>query len=181
MRSSTNIVIATARDPEQSTSLQELHTKFPQQLHILKLDVTDEASVQTFAKEAEGVLGSHGLDYLINNAGVSVFSPFLKILFLILRDQAMKQDSPLSLSTENFLSTFKTNVLGPALLFKSLAPLLEKGNRKVVVNISSRLGSISGAKQEFGNFYTPYSSCKAALNMFVSVPSSLLLSSQWPG
>ena len=168
MRSSTNIVIATARDPEQSTSLQELHTKFPQQLHILKLDVTDEASVQTFAKEAEGVFGSHGLDYLINNAGVSVSSPFLKILFLILRNQAMKQDSPLSLSTENFLSTFKTNVLGPALLFKSLAPLLEKGNRKVVVNISSRLGSISGAKQEFGNFYTTYSSCKAALNMFVS-------------
>ena len=77
MHSPTNIVIASARDPEQSTSLQELHTKFPQQLHILQLDVTDETSVQTFAKEAEAVLGSHGLDYLINNAGVSVSSSFL--------------------------------------------------------------------------------------------------------
>ena len=71
-------------------------------------------------------------------------------------------------SPEDFLSAFKINVLGPALLFKTLLPILERGSRKVIVNLSTRVGSISCAKEEFGDFCATYASCKAALNMFVS-------------
>lgn len=70
-RTPSNVVIATARNPDQATSLQDIRSKLPQQLHILRLDVTDESSIQQCAKEVEGILGERGLDYLLNNAGVS--------------------------------------------------------------------------------------------------------------
>lgn len=110
--------------------------------------MTEEASVQTFTQKVETILGSRGLDYLVNNAG------------------AGQPDYPVSFSAEDFLSAFKINVLGPALLFKTLLPILERGSRKVIVNLSTRVGSISCAKEEFGDFCATYASCKAALNMF---------------
>ncbi|KAK7685406.1 hypothetical protein QCA50_011269 [Cerrena zonata] len=148
LRSSSNTVITTARNPDKASTLQDLRSKLPQQLHILQLDVTDELSIQRFAKEAEGILGERGLDYLLNNAG------------------AMSSDTPLTFKAEDFLNTFKTNVLGPALVLQALHPALEKGHRKVVVNVSSRLGSISSTDKQFRHYYTTYSACKAALNMF---------------
>ena len=77
MSTPSNIVITTARKPDQSAILQDLHTKLPQQLHILQLDVTDEASVQQCAKDTESILGDRGLDYLLNNAGVGFRTSYL--------------------------------------------------------------------------------------------------------
>lgn len=71
LRSPSNIVIATARNPSQASSLQGLQSKSPQQLHVLQLDVTDESQIRQFVKDATRVLGDRGLDYLLNNAGVS--------------------------------------------------------------------------------------------------------------
>ena len=76
MRTPSNIVITTARKPDQSAILQDLHTKLPQ-LHILQLDVTDEASIQQCAKDTESILGDRGLDYLLNNAGVGFCTSYL--------------------------------------------------------------------------------------------------------
>ena len=77
MRTPSNIVITTARKPDQAAVLQDLHTKSPQQLHILQLDVTNEASVQQCAKDTESILGDRGLDYLLNNAGVGFCTNYL--------------------------------------------------------------------------------------------------------
>ncbi|KAK7683242.1 hypothetical protein QCA50_013504 [Cerrena zonata] len=147
LRDPSNVVITTARNPDQASTLQDLRSKLPQQLHILQLDVTDELSIPRFAKEAEGILGERGLDYLLNNAGV------------------MKADTPLTFKAEDFLSTFKINVLGPALVLQALSPALEKGRRKVVVNVSSRLGSISAVGKVGRQYAATYSACKAAFNM----------------
>ena len=141
--------------------------------------MTEEASVQTFTQKVETILGSRGLDYLVNNAGVSDNSHY----FVIpptetpwTHQQAGQPDYPVSFSAEDFLSAFKINVLGPALLFKTLLPILERGSRKVIVNLSTRVGSISCAKEEFGDFCATYASCKAALNMFVSTSMRNLIS-----
>lgn len=50
------------------------------ELHILRLDVEDEASIASAAKEATRILGSRGLglDYLLNNAGVVRNCSFIK-------------------------------------------------------------------------------------------------------
>lgn len=66
----TNLVIATARNPEKAAELQALKEGAKAELHILKLDVADEDSILRGTEEAIKILGDRGLDYLLNNAGV---------------------------------------------------------------------------------------------------------------
>lgn len=68
--SPTNLVVASVRTPEKATALLDLRSTAKGTLHVIKLDVSDFASVRASAKEIEAILGDSGLDYLINNAGV---------------------------------------------------------------------------------------------------------------
>lgn len=70
LASPTNLVIAGVRTPERATALRDLETAAKGTLHIIKLDVSDFASVRASAKDLEAILGDTGLGYLINNAGV---------------------------------------------------------------------------------------------------------------
>ncbi|KAK7685398.1 hypothetical protein QCA50_011261 [Cerrena zonata] len=47
--SPSNVVIATARNPSRATSLIALRAQNKTRLHILQLDVTDQASIQQCA------------------------------------------------------------------------------------------------------------------------------------
>ena len=69
---------------------------------------------------------------------------------------------------EVFLRTMQVNVIGPTLLYQTYLPLLEKGKRKTVVNMSSGLASIG---LDLGGKCTSYSISKTALNMLVSTPA----------
>lgn len=62
------------------------------------------------------------------------------------------------------MNTFQANVLGPSLVSRAFLPLLEKGQRKVIMNMSSQLGSKTW---KFGAPYATYAACKSALNMLV--------------
>ena len=62
------------------------------------------------------------------------------------------------------MKTFVTNVAGPVYVSHAFLPLLEKGGKKTIVNISTTLGSIG---TDFGPGQTSYSISKAALNMLV--------------
>lgn len=59
----------------------------------------------------------------------------------------------------------ESNVVGPALIAQHFLPLLKKGGRKVIINMTSGLGSIS---KDLGPKCSIYSISKAALNMLVS-------------
>ena len=67
---------------------------------------------------------------------------------------------------ENIVSTLKTNVVAPALLAKVYLPLIERGTRKTIVNVSSLRGSIGGC---FDEKNAVYSLSKSALNMLVRI------------
>ena len=110
------------------------------------LDVTDEESIAAAAKQIER---DHGrLDVLVNNAGI-----------LAELNGA---------STEDFLHTYHTNVVGVVNVTNALLPLLRKGTDARIVNLSSELGSVAlladPDSRQAGIPLFAYNSSKAALN-----------------
>jgi len=138
-------VLAGIRSPGSSAEgLQELCTKFAGQVTILPLDVADENSVRYGVEQAESRVSS--LDAIINSAAI-----------LLGRDQKLEQ-----LDMEQVEQSFQTNLFGPINVLKHFLPLLRKGERPSIINISSEAGSFAGA---YGGDYS-YALSKSALNMF---------------
>lgn len=63
----------------------------------------------------------------------------------------------------NLTKTLHSNVVGPALIAQHFLSLLEKSNRKVIVNISTAIGTFG----RDGLAGASYCVSKAALNMLV--------------
>ncbi len=126
--------------------LPEQKRLYPDQLFILPLDISDGQSVQNAADCI--MQHSHELDILINNAGIYLDEHAGSIL----------ED----LDFEDMKRMYEVNTLGPLRVTQALIPLLLKGTRKLVVNISSEAGSVGDCwrNKEYG-----YSMSKAALNM----------------
>ncbi|OCH93967.1 NAD-P-binding protein [Obba rivulosa] len=147
-----NVVIAACRNPDGATALQALRESDTAkgELHVVGLDVSDETSIRGSVKAVEQILGEgRGLDYLVNNAAVH-----------------NGDDSAFAISSEAFTRIFQTNVVGPALMGEVYLPYLLKSTRKVIVNTSSGLGSISLC--QYGPRSTTYAVTKAALNMLTN-------------
>ena len=119
---------------------------YPQILTPIALDVTRLDSVHK-AVDSVAKLTS-ALDVLINNAGVMLETrtPLLE----------------LDLASLPLHETFDVNTFGPLRVVQQFLPMLEKGDHKLIINISSEAGSISDCwrESEFA-----YSMSKAALNM----------------
>ena len=130
-------VHAACRDPEKATALKAV--KGDVRLH--KLEVTDEAQIDALAK----ALGAEAIDVVINNAGI--IGP---------------DDSFGRTDVEGWMQTLRVNALAPVRIAERLVPNLERGERKLLVNITSRMGSI--ADNSSGGSYA-YRTSKAALNM----------------
>lgn len=73
-------------------------------------------------------------------------------------------DTAFTLDAAAAVRTYQANVIGPALIAQTFLPLLEKGTRKVIVNMSSGLASIA---IDCGSKCATYSISKTALNMLV--------------
>jgi NAD(P)-dependent dehydrogenase (short-subunit alcohol dehydrogenase family) len=131
-------VIATAREPEEAKDLKALGGD----VHIEKLDVADSASVTALAQR----LKDQPIDLLINNAGVSGAGGKLA-----------------ETKIEDFERVMQVNALGPVRVTQALLPNLQAGKGKMIVNITSGLGSI---EQNRGGGFYGYRESKAALNMF---------------
>ncbi|KAI0325662.1 NAD-P-binding protein [Cubamyces sp. BRFM 1775] len=143
-----NLVIAACRRPENATALHTLKkSDRGEGLHVVQMDVSDFDSIRESVESLEPILGELGLDYLINNAGV------------------IAEDTAFTLSPEQLMDILRTNVAGPALVSQVCLPFLEKGARKLILNVSSTGGSITTSCQRVDKEYTSYSLSKAALNM----------------
>lgn len=138
-------VIATCRDPESAEELKSL-AKTNDNVHILKLEVTDYNSYDAFYAEVEKIVGESGLDLLINNAGILIPTPLDAV------------------TPEEFMKNFEVNAVGPYVLARKLTPLIKTSQRKLIVAISSTAGSIERSSARMGGF-PAYKASKAALNI----------------
>ncbi len=134
-------VIGTARNPDKAVNLKKLTVE------VFQLDVTDADSVLQLSKSLNG----RPIDILINNAG-----------YLSSADMSLDK-----VSFELLEKTFAINTLGPLRVVKSLIGNVKAGQDKKVINISSRLGSIS---QSTGRMYS-YRTSKSALNQINKILS----------
>lgn len=143
-------VLAGVRTMVEDSPINRLKKQYPDRVYSYFLDVTDEDSI---AKAAELVANDVGsIDGIINNAGV-----------LTERGKAIEE-----LDFDNVQFTMDVNVLGPMRVMKHFLPLLYKGKKQAIMNISSEAGSIHNA---YGGDF-PYGISKAALNMFTVQLSS---------
>jgi NAD(P)-dependent dehydrogenase (short-subunit alcohol dehydrogenase family) len=133
-------VFATCRHPEAATDLHALARAHPW-LSVHRLDVTRAESVHALRAE----MREPGLDVLVNNAGVYLekYAP----------DPAIRYDE--------WAETLAVNTLGAVRVSEALMDRLAQGERRLVVAISSHMGSIADIGAP-GSYY--YRSSKAALN-----------------
>jgi NAD(P)-dependent dehydrogenase (short-subunit alcohol dehydrogenase family) len=121
---------------------------------MVRLDVTDDASVTAAAKtiEADG-----GLDVLVNNAGIELHAPDGSVI------------GAADITAEVMRELFETNVFGMVRATHAFLPLLRRSATPVVVNLSSNLASISQAADPAHPAHAypgiAYPASKAAINM----------------
>ena len=145
-------VFAAVRDPAGARELAALARDTPERLDILPLDLADERSIQAAADATAS--RTESLDLLVNSAGMysltaSTWSP--------------GGGAPLGqLTAAELVEVFRVNAAGPILLAQALRPLLARGHRPVILNLTSLMGSLA-AKTGGGDY--AYSASKAALNI----------------
>ena len=127
-------VVGTARAPDAAPDLADTGAR------VVAIDVNHPASVARLQERLEDA----PIDVLVNNAGKGGRGPGIEELdFEIVRE------------------FFEVNALGPLRVVQALLPNLRRGRGRIVAQISSVLGSVSGNTQ--GGLY-PYRGSKAALN-----------------
>lgn len=138
-----HIVFAGVRniDKQNTQQLEKLQNHFNGHLKVIILDVTDEESIRAAVPQMNGKL-----DVIINNAGM-------------LNERETRIED---LDLEACKLAFDINTFGPMRVTKHFLPLLRKGERQSIINISSDSASLSNASiRDY-----PYGLSKAALNMF---------------
>lgn len=137
-------VFAGCRSPKKSTALTDVSVKYPGQVTILPLEVTDEESIAQAA--AKIATETDGLDLLFNNAAIHTDGEHLS-----------------EVNAETLLKLIHVNAVGAVLVAQSFINLLKKGTDPKLINVSSEAGSIEGMGEFRG--YNYYGS-KAAMNMY---------------
>ncbi len=136
-------VFAACRSPENAAQLNHLQERHSDRLLVLPLDVTSGLAITSAVATVQGL--SDHLDILFNNAGVA------------------GDESPLGrVEASELLDTYATNAVAPLMIAQACLPLLRRGERPVIANVTSRMGSI--ADNSSGGYYG-YRASKAALNM----------------
>jgi len=77
--SKVSVVFVTVR--QITAALEGLAQAYPQRLVILFADVTSEQSVQKAKLQVESTLNGQGLDFIINNAGIMLFSDGIEMMY----------------------------------------------------------------------------------------------------
>ena len=130
-------VIATCREPRLAEKLDSLSGD----INVLQLDVTDFKEVEKTAK----TLGSEKIDVLINNAGI----------------YGSRETEFGETDFDDWVDVFRVNTQAPLKIVESFVGHVASSEKKVIVSISSLLGSVMA--NDSGGQYV-YRSSKAALN-----------------
>ncbi|MDQ1015485.1 SDR family oxidoreductase [Streptomyces afghaniensis] len=118
------LTYATVRNPDTAGALRERVAEEGLPVEVLRLDVTDDASVAAAVAHVEKRHGAVGI--LVNNAGVISTGPVETVPM----DQAR--------------SLMETNFWGPVRLARAVLPAMRERRRGVIVNINSLAGLVPG-------------------------------------
>nr|XP_057914843.1 C-signal [Doryrhamphus excisus] len=154
-------VIATCRNPDAAAELMGLAGQHPDRLTIVRLDVNKEEDIREAAERVKKSFGR--LDLMVNSSA-------------LLHPSGKGETSLRDVSAQGIISTLTTNTVGPLVMAKYFAPLLQKGiggfgrqpsekakqHSGIIVNITAKVGSIGD--NGLGGWYS-YRMSKAALNM----------------
>jgi NAD(P)-dependent dehydrogenase (short-subunit alcohol dehydrogenase family) len=126
--------------------------------HVVRLDVTDDASVQEAAKRIEAEYGR--LDVLVNNAGAATISRV--------------RNTPSTTDLDDMRAVYEINVFAVVRVINAMLPLLRTSPAARIVNVSSEVGSISSQTDPASPLSqlpanAQYPSSKAALNMVTAM------------
>lgn len=111
-------VIATMRNPETESELNQLADVL-----VTKLDVLDLDSIQKAV--TTGIQKFGGIDVLLNNAGYGAYGPLE------------------SFSRDRILRQFNTNVIGLLDVTRAVLPHFRKHKRGIIINVSSMGGKMT--------------------------------------
>ncbi|GAA4037903.1 SDR family oxidoreductase [Parerythrobacter jejuensis] len=107
----------------EATELTALAAADNLDLHVLEIDVLDDAQVVAGVAEAERIAGG-ALDVLVNNAGVSIGGP------VEIHDMTATQ------------LVFDTNVFGPHRMARAVLPKMRAAKSGQIFNVTSQLGRV---------------------------------------
>ena len=138
-------VLASCRNPESSDELNRLAKEYPEQITVCALDVADHGQI----KKLSQTLANKSIDLLINNAGVY---------------PGTKGSSFGHTDYEAWAHAFLVNTMAPLRMVEEFITQITKSNRKIVVTITSKMGSVTDNSR--GGSYI-YRSSKSAANMVV--------------
>ncbi|EED80562.1 predicted protein [Postia placenta Mad-698-R] len=148
LQNASNIVVATARNPDASPGLRQLQEQYPKdRLAIVPMDVADTSSVLQAAETAAALL-PNGLDWLISNAGIA------------LQPGVTYEDCNLDALEQEL----QVNTIGPIKVVRAFLPLIRQGDLRKIALISSGLASLEMAPA-YCEISNTYALTKAALNM----------------
>jgi NAD(P)-dependent dehydrogenase (short-subunit alcohol dehydrogenase family) len=108
-------VVATMRSPEKATNLPS-----SERFRLLRLDVTDRRSIDEAIRD--GIAAFGGLDVVVNNAGIGLFSAFEVTPEKTIRD------------------VFETNTFGVMAVTQAIIPHFRERRAGTLVNVTSSVG-----------------------------------------
>jgi NAD(P)-dependent dehydrogenase (short-subunit alcohol dehydrogenase family) len=159
-------LVATARKPEQ---LDDLVSKYGDQLRAVQLDVTDYVAAQSAVQVAVEAFGR--LDVVVNNAGYANFA------------------SVEDIAIEDFREQIETNLLGVVNVTKAALPVLREQGEGYFIQVSSvggrsvapGLSAYQAAKWAVGGFSGVLAREVKPLGLKVTVLEPGGMSTDWSG
>jgi NAD(P)-dependent dehydrogenase (short-subunit alcohol dehydrogenase family) len=134
-------VYATCRNPASAQKLQQLAQTKEHHIDLLAMDVTDAEGIAHAATSVGGAI-----DVLINNAGIA----------------GKKGETIGSLDYTGWAQVSDVNTMGPLRVTEAFVEHIARSDRKLVVTITSGLGSIA---DNTSGGWIAYRTSKAAVNM----------------
>lgn len=135
-------VIACCRNPDSASQLASLAHIFRERVFLRSLDVTDFNAIDRLS----GELSAQPIDILINNAGVYGDG---------------KSNGFGQMDYSLWHTVLAVNTLAPVKMAEAFLPQLQSGSRKLIVTLTSLMGSIADNR---GGGSIMYRSSKAGLN-----------------
>jgi NAD(P)-dependent dehydrogenase (short-subunit alcohol dehydrogenase family) len=138
-------VQACCRNPDQADALNKLAARYPEQIKLHALEVTNHAQIEQLAR----TLSDETIDLLINDAGIY---------------PAADKNGFGHTDYAEWMTAFSINTMAPLKMVEAFVKQIARSQLKLIVTITSQMGSIDDNSS--GGSYL-YRSSKAAANMVV--------------